>query len=63
MVYQHLPNPSGHTHDRMSAKPRPSRHNGGQEAPASPEGAARRDRPGPIALIAGRLMRVFRTHS
>jgi hypothetical protein len=60
MVYQHLPNPSGHTHDRMSAKPRRSRNDGGQEP--SRERAARRDRPGAIALIAGRLRRAFRTH-
>jgi hypothetical protein len=63
MVYQHLPNQTGHTHDRMSARPRPSRHDVGQEPAASREEAARRDRPGAIALIAGKLMRAFRTHS
>jgi len=63
MVYQHLPNPSGHSHDRMSAKPRRGRQNGGQEPQASRENADRQDRPGAIALITGRLMRVFRTHS
>jgi len=63
MVYQHLPNPSGHAHDRMSAKPRRNRRDGGQEPPASQESAGRRDRPGAIALIAGRLMRAFRTRS
>jgi hypothetical protein len=61
MVYQHLPNPSGHTPDRMAAKPRRSRRD--EELPASQEGTDRRDRPGAIGLIAGRLMRVFRTHS
>jgi hypothetical protein len=61
-MYQHLPNPSSHAHDRMSAKPRRSRHDSGQE-PASQEKADRRDRPGAIALIAGRLRRAFRTHS
>jgi hypothetical protein len=62
MVYQHLPNPSGSTHDRMSAKPRPSRYQSDQDLPAPRESAARRDRPGAIAVIAGRLMRAFRTH-
>jgi hypothetical protein len=62
MVYQHLPNQSGRTPDRMSARPRPSRHDIGQEPPASRERAAGRDRPGAIALIAGRLMRAFRAH-
>jgi hypothetical protein len=59
MVYQHLPNQSGHTHDRRSAQPRPSRRD--QEPPASGEKDARK--PGAIALITGRLMRAFRTHS
>jgi hypothetical protein len=63
MVYQHLPNPSGKTYDRRSAEPRPSRRHSDQEPPASRESAAGRDRPGAIAHIAGRLMRVFRTHS
>jgi hypothetical protein len=62
-MYQHLPNPSGHARDRMSAKPRPSRHDTDQEPRAAREKADRQDRPGPIALIAGRLMRAFRTHS
>jgi hypothetical protein len=57
MVYQHLPNPAGSTHDRMSAKPRPSRRQSDQEPLAPGDRAARRDRPGAIA----RLMRVFRT--
>jgi hypothetical protein len=60
MVYQHLPNPSGRTHDRMSATPAPSRHHSGQEPPASRARAARRVRPGAIGLIAGRLIRAFR---
>jgi hypothetical protein len=63
MVYQHLPNPSGHTPDRMSAKPRRSRHDSGQDPSAPGKTAGRRDRPGPIGLIAGRLKRAFRTHS
>jgi len=62
-MYQHLPNPSGHAHDRMSAKPRSSRRDSGEELSASREKAARGDRPGAIALIAGKLMRVFRPHS
>jgi hypothetical protein len=63
MVYQHLPNPSDHARDHMSAKPRRGRRDNGQEEPASRESADRRDRPGAIGLITGRLMRVFRTHS
>ena len=63
MVYQHLPNPSGHAHDRMSANPRSKRHDSGQEPTASREGAAGEDRPGAIASITGKLMRVFRTRS
>jgi hypothetical protein len=62
-MYQHLPNPSSHAHDRMSAKPRRSRHDSDQESPASREKAAGQDRPGAIALIAGKIRRAFRTHS
>jgi hypothetical protein len=69
MVYQHLPHPSGKTHDGMLAKPgrpdgtRSGHHHGGQEPSASRASGGRRVRPGAIALIAGRLIRAFRAHS
>jgi hypothetical protein len=63
MVYQHLPNPSGHSHDRMPAKPRSKRRDGDQEPPVPGEKDGPRVRPGAITLIAGRLIRAFRTPS